>query len=181
MKRVLYLPCVLSLVACSVEPTSSVASAINEDPGATSMSFHSPSGISFTIRSVTPMGQADPIYMKFEGVDGSTGDGSKHDAMFLGDVLGAADAVTNAAAIAPLAAMLLGVATPDQVQETTGLTYGAIQVKYVDQSPPRKTAELLVRQAAAYAALLGGTPAGVQANSWLIGLGIDPCPPEGIK
>src|SRR5678816_91470 len=46
--------------------TRAVQSALNPDPGATSLSFHSPSGMNVEIRSVTPMGQADPIYMKYD-------------------------------------------------------------------------------------------------------------------
>lgn len=160
---------------CSVDHPASVASAINTDPGATTLSFHSPSGIDIEIRSVTPVGQADPIYMRFSGIDGEQGSAPK-EALFLGGVVGAEGPEEYAAALAPLSAVLLGLATTDQVAENIGLNFTEIQIKYVPQVPPCEIAVGLVHQAAAYALLKEGPSAGALANSHIATLGIEPCP-----
>jgi hypothetical protein len=158
--------------------TSSVSGALNSDPGETTLSFHSPSGIDFEIRSVTPAGQADPIYLKFGGINGETKSDSNV-ILFRGDIVGATDSLHYAAAIAPLTAVLFGLASTDQVTESTGLTYGIQEIHYASKSP-RMTSVALVQQAAAYAFLKEGPAAGALANSYLVSLGIDPCPTAGI-
>lgn len=169
--------CTLLASACAVDRTSSVTSAVNTDPGTTSLSFHSPSGMDIQIQSVTPTGQADPIYLKYSGITGEATNGNSKDVMFRGDIFGAKDPEQYAAALAPLAAALLGQTSTDQVQETIGFTYGAVQIQYVDQNdtPPCEVANVLVQQAVAFAALKEGPSAGVLANSYLSSLAIDPC------
>jgi hypothetical protein len=162
---------------CAVDRSSSVTSAVNTDPGETTLSFHSPSGIDVEMRSVLPAGQPDPIYLKFGGITGeSTGIG--RDVIFRGSVEGVMDEQHYAAAIVPLTAVLLGFASMEQVQESTGLTYSVVQIQYMQQdvSPPRDVAVSLVQQAATYALLKEGPAAGSLANSYIAILGIDPCP-----
>jgi hypothetical protein len=159
--------------------TRAVQSALNPDPGATSLSFHSPSGMNVEIRSVTPMGQADPIYMKYDGVEGEVDDGKGGNALitstafFEGDIVGG-DAVHTTAAIAPLAAILVGLASPDQFSQLTGLVLKPVKLQSSDK-PIDQMAFNFVKQAFTYVNMKGGPAAGAIASQWLGGLGIDPC------
>ena len=166
------IPFAFILAGCSVD-VSTTAGAITSDPGATTLAFHSPTGISVDIRTVAPAGQADRIFLKYSGNDPITG--QPIDAVFQGTVVGSADATWSNAAIAPIAAVLLGVTTSDQVQESLSLSFTKVQFKVTDQRPPCDTSVGLVQQAADYVLLDEGPAAGALATSYIATLGIGPC------
>ena len=160
-------------------PTATVSSDINQDPGMTSLAFHSPSGASFEIRSVTPAGQPDPIYFRFDPVGEQLPPGHQ-ETLFTGDIvtrdLGRADPVTTAAAMAPLAAVLVRRATTDQFTELTGLVLEPVQFRIGDDPVTTEIAVSVIQQAAGYALFKEGPVSGALANSYIANLGIDPCP-----
>src|SRR5512142_975833 len=142
MTRIHHVLLAFSLAACSVDDTASVTSRITDDPGATLLSFHSPAGISVDIRTVAPAGQTDRIYLKYSGNDPITG--QPIDAVFQGTVVGNPDSQWSNAVIAPIAAVLLGMTTTEQVQESLSLNFTKVQYKVADQPPPCDTAVGLV-------------------------------------
>jgi hypothetical protein len=159
--------------------TGKVQSALNEDPGTTSLKFHSASsGADIELRSVTPMGQADPIYMKYDGIEGESQDGkNKSFALFQGDILGG-DSVHTSAAMAPLTAVLLGLATIEQFTTVTGLELKPVQLQPATDPPTEQTALNFARLAVTYAQQKDGDDAAALASRWVAEIGSCwKCPP----
>jgi hypothetical protein len=158
--------------------SGAVASALNEDPGTTSLTFHSAaSGVDIELHSVTPMGQADPIYMKYDGIVGESQTKNKQ-AIFKGDILGSNDSVHTSAAMAPLALVVLGLASPDDFTRVTGLILKPVQLNPATDPPEESVAFNYGRIGVIYAQQKDGDDAGALANEWLAELGsCEKCPP----
>ena len=184
--------CALAVAAgCTTQPdapdTTAVTSAVTDwDPAW--FHLHAPGGPDIQVQTGgggTPLGGNPNMFLKIDGITGETTDGHGHhdgDALFVGKLTGGtspADDTHAAAAVAPLTAVLLGVATTDDFTAVTGLGLDPAVLHPLGDPPPPALATAIIQQSAGYALITQGTDAGALASVWAAQFGIEPCPLGG--
>jgi hypothetical protein len=170
----LLLPVLAMSFGCADVETASTTSAINDDPGATTLRFHRPSGATVEIRTAAPPGQADvSVFLMFDSIKGEST--QRGPLIFDGAISGkvGVDPRQLSAALPSLAAVVLGLATTEQFTAVTQLTMSPFTPP---SDPPSESTSLnYARLTLNYVSLQDGA-AGALATAWLGGLGINPCP-----
>jgi hypothetical protein len=180
MKHMIMTGLALAGCATGADDTQTVASAVNTDPGATTLSFHSPTGYSIEIRSI-PSPDDAVFAISVDPGPGNQGPAESM-AILYGTIsvpYGAGEPERGSAGVAPLTAALFGLATLEDFTATTGFQFEPMKFEPFVAPPDRQIAVTVIQQAAAYALLKDGPAAGALASSFIANLGIDPCPAAG--